>query len=107
MKTFTSITFILALFLSTLPAFSQEQQPYQGSAELERVKSFAGRWHGQVDFGDGPVDITVEYRVVAGGSAVEERVFAHTPREMITIVLVHRGELKSMTNCKCEQVLVS
>ena len=35
--------------------------------------------------GQGPVDLKVQFRLLAGGSVLEERVFAGTPNEMITM----------------------
>ena len=99
MKTLTSIVFMFVLLPGTLLAAMQDHQPYQGSAELERIKSLAGQWKGQIDHGEGPMDITVEYRVVAGGSAVEERVFADTPMEMVTMYHDEEGKLALTHYC--------
>ena len=60
-------------------------KPKQGSPEFERLKTMVGTWKGKTDMGQGPVDLTVQYRLLAGGSVLEERVFAGTPNEMITM----------------------
>src|SRR3954471_6925301 len=57
----------------------------QGSAEFERMKTLVGAWKGKTDMGQGPIDLTVQYRLLAGGSVLEERVFAGTPNEMTTM----------------------
>ncbi len=99
MKTITSITFFVALLQGAHLAAMQGQQPYQGSAELERIKSLAGQWKGKMEQAEGPMDITVEYRVVAGGSAVEERTFAGTPMEMVTMYHDREGKLALTHYC--------
>lgn len=86
MKTTPLHLILSTVFAAALSAFAGEpSKPYTGSAELEKIKSLAGTWRGTTDMGKGPTDITVQYRVVSGGSAVEERLFADTPMEMITI----------------------
>ena len=85
----------LAGWLNAGPA----DQPYQGSAEFERMKSLAGVWKGKADMGQGLMEITVEYRLVAGGSAVEERLFAGTPKEMLTVYHDQQGKLALTHYC--------
>ena len=84
MKTILVVT-LQVLVLANVSLAGPMKEPYQGSEEFERVKSLAGTWKGEMDMGRGPQPITVEYRVVSGGSAVEERTFAGTPMEMITM----------------------
>ncbi len=95
MKTIASITLILVPLFGAKIAFSEggHPPPYQGSAEFERIKSLAGKWEGKMDMGQGPTDMTVVYRVVAGGSAVEERTFPDTPMEMVTMYHDKDGKL--------------
>lgn len=59
--------------------------PYKGSAEFEKVKALAGEWHGVMTTDKGSVPFTAEFRVTSGGSAVEERLFANSPKEMVSI----------------------
>jgi hypothetical protein len=63
------------------------------SAEFERMKGLVGTWKGTGDMGQGPMEFSVEYRLVSGGSAVEERIFAGTPKEMVTMYYDHNGKL--------------
>jgi hypothetical protein len=65
----------LLLVFSTCPVSAQSDKA-SGSPEFERMKSLAGAWVGKIDMGQGPVEIKVEYRIVAGGKAIEERDFA-------------------------------
>ena len=70
-----------------------------GSQEFERLKSLVGSWAGKVDMGQGPVDMTSTYRLVAGGSVLEERVFAGTPHEMVTMYCDKGGKLAATHYC--------
>lgn len=69
------------------------------SAEFERMKSLVGTWRGKTDMGEGPIDMTVTYRLLAGGSALEERVFAGTPNEMVTMYYEKDGRLALTHYC--------
>jgi hypothetical protein len=69
------------------------------SAEFERLKSLVGKWSGKVDMGQGPVDMTAEYRVIAGGSVIEERVFPGTPMEMVSMYYDKDGKLAMTHYC--------
>ncbi len=62
------------------PSACADMPPYKGSAAFERMKSLAGKWAGSTPMGP----MTVEYRVIAGGSVVEERFAAGTPMEMLS-----------------------
>ena len=80
-------------------AAAENQKPYHGSAEFERRKSLVGTWKGKADMGQGPVEMTVEYRLVSGGSAIEERIFEGTPREMVTMYYDKNGKLALTHYC--------
>jgi hypothetical protein len=69
------------------------------SADFERVKSLVGTWKGKVDMGKGPEEITVQYRVIAAGSVVEERVLPGTPNEMVTMFYDKDGKLALTHYC--------
>ncbi len=49
--------------------------------------------------GQGPMEITAEYRLVAGGSAIEERIFVGTPKEMVTMYHDKQGKLAMTHYC--------
>lgn len=70
-----------------------------GSPEFERMKSLVGTWKGKTDMGQGPVDITMHYRLLAGGSVLEERVFEGTPNEMVTMYYDQGGKLAMTHYC--------
>ena len=63
------------------------------------MKSLVGTWTGKTDMGQGPIDLTVQYRLLAGGSVLEERVFAGTPNEMVTMYYEKDGKLALTHYC--------
>src|SRR2546421_3663647 len=84
---------------SLLVAADQAAKPFHGSPAFEKMKTLVGTWKGKTDMGQGPTEITVEYRLVSGGSAIEERVFAGTPKEMVTMYHEKNGKLALTHYC--------
>jgi hypothetical protein len=78
---------------------SEPTQPKPGSPEFERMKTLVGTWQGKTDMGQGPIDMTVQFRLLAGGSVLEERCFAGTPNEMITMYFDNGGKLALTHYC--------
>ena len=70
-----------------------------GSSEFERMKTLVGSWTGKCDMGQGPIDMTVQYRLLAGGSVLEERCFVGTPNEMVTMYYDQDGKLAMTHYC--------
>jgi hypothetical protein len=98
----TKLTTFCAMLL--LAAFSGLQadeapKPKAGSPEFERMKTLVGTWTGKTDMGQGPVEMTVEYRVVAGGSVLQERIAPGTPYEMISMYYDKDGKLAMTHYC--------
>lgn len=91
--------FILLASATLCLAGGENMKPYTGSPELEKLKALAGTWKGTTDMGKGPVPITAKYRVISNGSAVEERLFADTPKEMVTIYHDKDGKLALTHYC--------
>lgn len=83
----------LAVKAGELPA------PKPGSAEFERIKTLVGAWKGTVDVGQGPIEMVAQYRLLANGSVVEEKVFAGTPHEMTTMFYDKDGKLALTHYC--------
>src|SRR6476659_3608479 len=73
--------------------------PPPSSSEFERMKSLVGTWTGKTDMGEGPIDITLQYRLLAGGTILEERCFAGTPHEMVTMYYDQDGKLAMTHYC--------
>ena len=80
-------------------AAGEPPKPKKGSAEFERMKTLVGTWQGKADIGQGPVDMTAKYRLLAGGSVLEERVFEGTSHEMITMYYDQDGKLALTHYC--------
>src|SRR5882762_3319611 len=99
MKTKLFFLVLALVAITTSLSAGQPGPPYKGSSEFERMKSLAGKWKATHDMGEGPMEMTVEYRVVAGGSAVEERFFAGTPMEMVTMYHDRQGKLSLTHYC--------
>ena len=91
--------FVLATSVAVKADESAKPQPKKGSAEFERMKTLVGAWKGKTDMGQGPIDITVTYRLVAGGSVLEEKVFEGTPNEMVTMYYDQSGKLAMTHYC--------
>ena len=71
----------------------------QASPEFERMKTLVGTWKGKTDIGQGPIELTAQYRLLAGGTVLEERVFAGTPNEMLTMYFDRGGKLALTHYC--------
>lgn len=100
MKTkITSVGTMLLLASSLWLTAGEPEKPKQGSPEFERMKTLVGAWAGKVDMGQGLVDMTAQYRLLAGGSVLEERVFAGTPNEMVTMYYDKGGKLAMTHYC--------
>ena len=98
----TTITSVCAAWLlATSMALNAGEPPKlnAGSPEFERMKTLVGQWKGTVDMGEGPVEMVSQYRLLAGGSVLEERVFAGTPNEMITMYYDKDGKLALTHYC--------
>ena len=88
----------LLLAATALPA-GEMPKPQPGSPEFERMKSLVGTWKGMVDMGQGPIEMVSQYRLLAGGSVLEEKVFAGTPNEMTTMYYDKDGKLALTHYC--------
>ena len=80
-----TITFGLLLFTNA----SSEETQYQSKPPplaLKRFVALEGEWTGNhINHQGKKEQVDLIYRTVSGGTAVEERIFADTPNEMITI----------------------
>jgi hypothetical protein len=90
------ITLAVVLGLS---AAEQLPTPKPGSPEFERMKTLVGMWKGNVDMGQGPIEMVSQYRLLAGGTVLEERCFAGTPQEMVTMYYDQDGKLAMTHYC--------
>jgi len=98
----TKMTAIGAMFLVVAAMTGSGEEAAKtkpGSPEFERMKTLVGTWAGKMDMGQGPVDLTVQYRLLAGGSVLEERCFTGTPNEMVTMYYDKDGKLAMTHYC--------
>ena len=100
MKTkLTTLCAALLLAVSFNTFANENGQPKAGSAEFERMKTLVGTWTGKADMGHGLIDMTIQYRLLAGGSVLEERCFIDTPNEMVTMYYDKDGKLAMTHYC--------
>lgn len=98
----TKITSLCVTLLLAASGWMQAGEPgatKKGSPEFERMKTLVGTWTGQTDMGQGPVDMTIQYRLIAAGSVLEERSFIGTPNEMVTMYFDKAGKLAMTHYC--------
>ena len=96
---FSTACAALLLVASVGLSVEQPAKPAQVSPEFERMKSLVGTWKGKTDMGQGPVELTVQYSLLANGTVLEERVFAGTPNEMLTMYYDQGGKLALTHYC--------
>jgi hypothetical protein len=70
--------------------------PYKGSVAFERMKSLVGEWSA-----DSPLmgKMKTEFRLIAGGSVIEERFGEDTPMEMLSVYHDVNGKLMMKHYC--------
>jgi hypothetical protein len=103
----TIITVCAALMAVTATTIAGEpkakpdakQETKASSKEFEQMKSLVGKWKGKVDMGQGPVEMESQYRLIAGGTVLEERMFPDTPHEMVTMYYDQNGKLAMTHYC--------
>lgn len=97
----TKITAISASLLLTVAAVlcAEPAAPGTASPEFQKMKTLAGTWQGKADMGQGPVDMTVNYHLIAAGNVLEEVIFPGTPNEMVTMYYDKDGKLSLTHYC--------
>lgn len=85
MKYFLTASLFAILFSVTPALQADEEHPPlpPDTATFKALKSLVGTWTGMEAGKDKPV--TVNYKITAGGSAVEETIFTGSPHEMVTL----------------------
>lgn len=86
MRAIVSLTVVAlaCLFAGNIHAEGQTGQQ-KDSPAFQKVKALEGIWVGTEKKGDKEEEIQVLYEVTSGGTAVEEKLFAGTPKEMVTV----------------------
>lgn len=101
MKLLTLISSIVVLSSLTScqtgkPMPCADMPPYKGSAAFEQMKSLVGKWSA-----NSPMmgKVNTEFRVIAGGSVVEETFEKGTPMEMLSVYHDVNGRLMMTHYC--------
>ena len=94
-----SLLTALILAASLSANAGETEKAKAGSPEFERMKTLVGSWTGKADMGQGPIDLTIQYRLLAGGSVLEERCFVGTPDEMVTMYYDQNNKLAMTHYC--------
>lgn len=94
-----SASLLLTTLISTQAGEPPKPKLAPASPEFERLKSLVGTWKGSVDMGQGPVEMVQQFRLLAGGTVLEEKVFAGTPQEMTTMYYDQNGKLALTHYC--------
>jgi hypothetical protein len=98
-KNITTYCAMLLIAANVCLNAAEPDQSKPASPEFERMKTLVGTWKGTTDMGQGPVELAVQYRLIAAGSVLEERVFQGTPNEMVTMYYVKDGKLALTHYC--------
>lgn len=70
--------------------------PYKGSVAFERMKTLVGKWSGESPMMG---KMNTEFRLIAGGSVIEERFAGGTPMEMLSLYHDVDGKLTMTHYC--------
>ncbi|MFO1501873.1 MAG: hypothetical protein U1G07_26440 [Verrucomicrobiota bacterium] len=97
--TFATVTTALILAAAFSSNAGETSPTAAGQRPFDQLKSLVGTWQGKTDMGQGPIDMTVRFRLLAGGTVVEERVFEGTPNEMVTMYYEQNGKLALTHYC--------
>ena len=81
---------------ATKPAACLAMPPYKGSVAFECMKSLVGKWSATSPMMG---KMNTEFRVIAGGSVIEERFGEDTPMEMLSTYHDVNGRLKMTHYC--------
>lgn len=80
------LTFFLVFITYNALAEEIAYKPRPAPEVLHHFISLEGKWTGShINHAGEEEQVNLEYRTVSGGTAVEERIFADTPKEMITV----------------------
>jgi hypothetical protein len=95
MKTFWSFArFVLAAGAISLVLDTKVQSGDDAKlSRFDALKRLAGDWIGTIKHGSNEHEVTVNYKVTSGGSAVVETLLAGTEHEMITVFYEDGGDL--------------
>jgi hypothetical protein len=92
MRKFVSVGALVAAGCASQPVqeAAPARDPAIARAQFERFKGLAGTWKPTPE---SAMKADLTYRVIGGGNTVEERLYAGTPAEMITMYHLDGGDL--------------
>ncbi len=82
--------------LKTKQAACADMPPYKGSAAFELMKTLVGEWSSESPMMG---KMNTEFRLIAGGSVIEERFAEDTPMEMLSVYHDVNGKLMMTHFC--------
>jgi hypothetical protein len=87
MKTFWTVGLLVAAVLAVGPAAEAKAQKdaKAKASQFDALKRLAGDWTASMKPGELDHEVTVNYKVTSGGSAVVETLAAGTAHEMVTV----------------------
>jgi hypothetical protein len=88
------LTLLFATVAYAAPKAPQGPEP---QVVFEKLKELGGTWRGHVGQEGSPAGI--DYHVTAGGSVLLETIFPGTPKEMVSMYYMNRGELTLTQYC--------
>jgi hypothetical protein len=88
---YSSILLTLLIAASASAASPKALQAPEPQLVFQMLKELAGTWRGYM--GKEANSAIVDYRVTAGGSVLMETMFPGTPKEMVSMYYLNRGEL--------------
>jgi hypothetical protein len=93
--------FTLALFVTLLvagPALAKAPKA-SGPTSFDKLKDLSGTWTTTTDMDGKQETFKMNYKVTSGGSALEETLFAGSPKEMISMYTVDQGKVLMTHYC--------
>lgn len=99
MKRFNRVMALLWLLGMTASADSGHDKTSPTSPTFAQMTQLVGTWKGTSNDRKGPQEAVVEYRLTSGGSALEEKLFAGTPHEMVSMYYEQNGQLQMTHYC--------
>lgn len=97
-KAIVYVNFLCLSLVSNLFA-GPAHEPYRGTAAFEKMKLLAGHWECKNDMDPNGGNLSVEYQVTSGGSAISERLSPGQPNEMITMYYEKDGHIMMTHYC--------
>lgn len=87
---------VIALMLSVFPLNSghAKKKAAEPASPFATLKTLEGTWKGQPEMGGKKEDMTLIYKVTSGGNAIEETIFAGSPKEMVSVYFQDKDHIE-------------